>query len=188
MTLSSTLSAGNGRTSWNVRAMPRRHTTSGAQPVDRARRQSVIAPASGAIAPAIMLNSVVLPAPFGPITAKISPSGTVEAHAVDGDQAAEAFADGVERKQRRHRLPSVDAEPARQPRPDALRQRHDDEQQANAVEHLLGAGQIEAERRHDRGHRLRQAGEHERAQHRPEQRTDAADDRTENHLDRAARC
>ena len=32
MTLSSTLSAGNGRTSWNVRAMPRRHTASGVAP------------------------------------------------------------------------------------------------------------------------------------------------------------
>ena len=35
MTLSSTLSAGNGRTIWKVRAMPRRQTASGAQAVDR---------------------------------------------------------------------------------------------------------------------------------------------------------
>ena len=33
-------------------------------------------PESGASAPAIKLKSVVLPAPFGPITAKISPAST----------------------------------------------------------------------------------------------------------------
>src|SRR5215831_7232877 len=33
-------------------------------------------PASGFRSPAIMLNRVVLPAPFGPITAQISPSPT----------------------------------------------------------------------------------------------------------------
>ena len=33
---------------------------------------------------------------------------------------------------------------------------------------------------------FRKAGEHECAEDRPEQRADAADDRTENHLDRAA--
>ena len=38
--------------------------------------QKEIAPASGANDPAIMLNKVVLPAPFGPITAKISPGFT----------------------------------------------------------------------------------------------------------------
>jgi len=47
-------------------------------------RRSIRAPAneiepwSGASTPAIRLNSVVLPAPFGPITAKISPSPTAK--------------------------------------------------------------------------------------------------------------
>ena len=56
-----------------------------AAPADGISRQSLdlfpanlIEPASGAIAPAIMLNSVVLPAPFGPMTAKIAPCGTAK--------------------------------------------------------------------------------------------------------------
>src|SRR5689334_4606487 len=38
----------------------------------------VMAPVSGANTPAIKLNSVVLPAPFGPMTAKIARSGTAK--------------------------------------------------------------------------------------------------------------
>ena len=56
----------------------------------------VMAPSSGANTPAIMLNSVVLPAPFGPITAKIAPCAHAEAHLVDREQAAEALADAVD--------------------------------------------------------------------------------------------
>ena len=39
----------------------------------------------------ISLNSVLLPAPFGPITERISPSSTLEIDVVDRDQAAEAL-------------------------------------------------------------------------------------------------
>ena len=74
-TLSSTLNAGNGRTSWKVRAMPRRHIASGGKPPIGSPAK-VIVPSSGVIAPAIILNNVVLPAPFGPITANSAPSGT----------------------------------------------------------------------------------------------------------------
>ena len=74
-TLSSTLSAGNGRTSWKVRAIPRRHTASAVNPPIGSPAKTIV-PSSGAVAPAIMLNSVVLPAPFGPITANSAPSAT----------------------------------------------------------------------------------------------------------------
>ena len=67
----------------------------------------MIAPPSGAMAPAIMLNSVVLPAPFGPMTAKIAPCGTAKLTLVDGDEAAEALADRIEREQRGHFLRSI---------------------------------------------------------------------------------
>ena len=77
VTLSSTVSAGNGRTIWKVRAMPRRQTASADNP-SIGFPAKVIAPPSGAIVPAIMLNSVVLPAPLGPITAKIAPAGTAK--------------------------------------------------------------------------------------------------------------
>ena len=43
-----------------------------------ARRRSGSFWSSGASTPAIMLNSVVLPAPFGPITARISPGATAK--------------------------------------------------------------------------------------------------------------
>ncbi len=74
-TLSSTESPGNGLTIWKVRPMPRRHTASGVNPSMRTPA-NVTVPSSGARAPAIMANRVVLPAPLGPITAKISPAAT----------------------------------------------------------------------------------------------------------------
>ena len=43
------------------------------------RRSAIVAARPARSTPAIMLNSVVLPAPFGPISAKISPSRHVEA-------------------------------------------------------------------------------------------------------------
>ncbi len=70
----------------------------------------------------------------------------LEADLVDREQAAEALADRLDRKQRAHGALSGEAEPAREPRPDAVRQRHDHQQQADAVEHLLGAGHVDAER------------------------------------------
>ena len=44
------------------------------------------------------LNSVVLPAPFGPISAIRAPAGTVEADVVADGQAAEPLGDAVERE------------------------------------------------------------------------------------------
>ncbi len=38
----------------------------------------------------MQLNTVVLPAPFGPISAVMSPCARVERQVVDGDKAAEA--------------------------------------------------------------------------------------------------
>ena len=70
----------------------------------------------------------------------------VEADGVDGDEAAETLADAARPRAAASSAALRDAEPARQPRPHAFRQRHDHEQQTNAVEDLLGAGQIEAER------------------------------------------
>ena len=64
--------------------------------------QKEIVPASGANDPAIMLNKVVLPAPFGPITAKISPGFTSRVDAIDREQAAEAFGHAVDLEQSRH--------------------------------------------------------------------------------------
>ncbi len=133
-----------------------------------------------------MLNSVVLPAPFGPITAKISPCCTVEA---TRDRRRR-------RPRKRFETPSTErsaligvalqAELAREPRPDAVRQHHDDDQQADAVEHLLARRATSKPNACSVSrHRLRQAGQQERAEDRTEQRADAADDRREDQLDRA---
>src|ERR687897_505205 len=77
--------------------MPRRQTTSEASPSMRSPAKAM-EPWFGANTPAIMLNKVVLPAPFGPMTAKIDPG----AHIVDGKQAAKALAEPLHLEQRAH--------------------------------------------------------------------------------------
>ena len=49
-----------------------------------------------------MLNSVVLPAPFGPITAKISPLRDLASDAIDRDQPAKALRDAGDGEERAH--------------------------------------------------------------------------------------
>ena len=49
----------------------------------------------------MQLNTVVLPAPFGPITAVISRSRAAKESVVDGDQAAEAHGQVLDREDRR---------------------------------------------------------------------------------------
>ena len=103
MTLSSTLSAGNGRTSWNVRAMPRRQTASADSP-------SIGSPAK-MIAALIRrhragdhIEQRGLAGAVRPDHGEDRALRHVEADAVDGDQAAKALADAVDGEQRRHRL------------------------------------------------------------------------------------
>ena len=75
MTFSSTVICGKGRGIWKVRASPARKMRSGERPSMR-RPSKAISPASGACAPAIRSNSVLLPAPFGPIRPVIVPRAT----------------------------------------------------------------------------------------------------------------
>ena len=56
--------------------MPTSHTLSARRPVMSAPARRTL-PESGCIAPAIRLKHVVLPAPFGPISATIPFSGTL---------------------------------------------------------------------------------------------------------------
>ena len=58
-------------------------------------------PALGGNTPAIMLNSVVLPAPFGPRMPTISPCSTLKSKVVDDDQPAEGARKRSEFKHRR---------------------------------------------------------------------------------------
>ncbi len=48
----------------------------------------------------MQLNTVVLPAPFGPISAVMSLTADVEGDVVDGDQAAEAHGQVLDLEQR----------------------------------------------------------------------------------------
>ncbi len=78
MTFSSTVISRKICRFWNVRAMPslaRRKVGK----VSIRTPSNRIAPDVGRVTPAIMLNSVLLPAPFGPITALISPGPNIEA-------------------------------------------------------------------------------------------------------------
>src|SRR5262249_36440880 len=72
---SSTLSVGNRFVIWKVRAMPRRARRCGASRVMSAPSNRT-RPASGSRIPEIAWNSVVFPAPFGPMTARRSPGST----------------------------------------------------------------------------------------------------------------
>src|SRR6201996_3771479 len=66
----------NGWVIWNVRTMPAAQMRCGARPV-MSRPSKEIRPASGRWKPAMAANSVVLPAPLGPIRPTISPAFTV---------------------------------------------------------------------------------------------------------------
>src|SRR5689334_3284741 len=146
MTLSSTVSAGNGRTIWKVRPMPRRQTSSGLSPSIRSPWNAMV-PLFGANIPAIRLNSVVLPAPFGPITAKIAPSGTeklTSATALSPLKFFEMPATSSIGTSLLRLLAFVEAQEARERRPDAVRQGHDHQQQADTIEHAFEARDIEA--------------------------------------------
>src|SRR5256885_12226254 len=60
---------------WKERASPRRERA-GASSAVTSRPPKRMVPASGRRSPASSAMSVVLPAPFGPMTAWVSPSGT----------------------------------------------------------------------------------------------------------------
>src|SRR5712691_11414606 len=62
----------NGRGIWNVRAIPRWQTASGARPPISAPSKRML-PAVGVSAPEMQLKAVVLPEPFGPMRPRISP-------------------------------------------------------------------------------------------------------------------
>ena len=81
----------NSRTSWNERTMPLRATCAGLSPTSSSPF-SFTEPASGGMAPVRRLNTVVLPAPFGPTRAVIVPCRSSMCEVVGGDDAAEALA------------------------------------------------------------------------------------------------
>src|SRR5665811_1980953 len=63
-------------TTWKVRAMPRLQRAVAGNAVTSSPSNRIV-PSDGGVAPAVRLNSVDLPAPFGPIRPTISPGATV---------------------------------------------------------------------------------------------------------------
>ena len=142
-------------------------------------------PASGASAPAIMLKIVVLPAPLGPIRAWMAPAGTLKLTSCTARRPRKllpmpASSSRAPLTSRRSARPSF----AGQPRPHAGRPVHHDHQQRQAVEDLLDAGN--AQRLAEVGEGLAQSRQHDGADDGSEQRAQAADDRRQGDLDRAA--
>ncbi len=75
MTFSRTVMPANSPTPCRVRAMPSPASLCGLSPSSRSPRQRST-PSSGSMKPQTTLNSVVLPAPFGPMTPSTSPGST----------------------------------------------------------------------------------------------------------------
>src|SRR5690242_20420094 len=77
ITLSSTVMPPKGFATWKVRARPWAQTSCGRRPTS-SRPKADTEPESGRWKPMMRLNAVVLPAPFGPISARVSFSRTVK--------------------------------------------------------------------------------------------------------------
>ena len=148
----------------------------------RPRRRTRCARNSARSEPAIRLNRVVLPAPFGPMTPVTPPRGSCKRHAVDGDEAAEALADILEAEQRRaharrlRHLPSAlttaPCKPSRA-RPTARISRTPNNARSTpGMRPAIVAREFAKEM------------QRQRADQRPEHRAEAADDRPHQRLDR----
>src|SRR5918992_6377471 len=137
-----------------------------------------ISPESGAYTPAIMLKIVVLPAPLGPIRPLMPPSGTSNEASRTARKPRKDFETRF--------TSSMDLQLSGHGRPDAVGKEHDHGEEHDAVEHLLDAGNLPAERSERLGDAVGEQGEHRRAEDRTEEGADAADHRAENDLDRAA--
>src|SRR5262245_43603041 len=105
-----------------------------------------------------MLKMVVFPAPLGPIRAMMPPAG------MSNDAPDTAFRPRNDLEM--FSALSMQLQFLREPGPNSVRQEHDHRQQHHAVEHLLDAGDLDAEP----GKRLRDAVGKERQRRRAEDR------------------
>src|ERR1700674_625312 len=145
-------------------------------------------PPSGGNTPAMTLKQVVLPAPFGPIRAQISPSRTAKRTSSTARKPRKCLE--MPSTSRSGAIELARFAPRTEPgraagrRPDAMRQEDDHREETNTVEDLLGARRLHAEGVQQIGQALGEPGEQERPQNRTEQRAVAADDRRQDQLDR----
>src|SRR6188508_3737335 len=175
MMFSRTLMRANGWVIWNVRTMPAAQIRCGARPV-MSRPSSTMRPASGLWKPAMAANSVVLPAPLGPISPTISPART------SSDAWSTAFRppNALERS----RTSSMAAAPKEAG--EAVGQPGDDDDQHHAVDDQAERLDVLERREHAGGvaRQLVDRGQHDRADQRAEDGAGAADHRDQQHLDR----
>src|SRR5512135_689886 len=132
-----------------------------------------------------MLKIVVFPAPFGPISA-ISPPSETSNEAPDTARRPRKDFDSARTASSATSAPASQAEPLGERRPDAVGHEHHDQQQDDAVEHLLHARNVPS---HGGDQVVQQDGErsnHGGAEGRAEQGADPAHDRPEDDLDRLA--
>ena len=87
--------AGNRLVIWNERPTPARQMRSGGRPEMSSARPAAIVPVSGGNMPETRLKAVVLPAPFGPISACKRAVAHRERHAFDRLDAAEILDDAL---------------------------------------------------------------------------------------------
>ena len=140
----------------------------------------------------MMANSVVLPAPFGPISAVIRPAGADSDAALTASKPAEAARHVLDRQaaaQPWAASRTCDATPRRRAKRSRTSAnaptRPRGAKQMTSIEH--GAVDHEIEAGHVAGHELGALAErfdHQRADQRPEYGADAADDRRQQRLDR----
>ena len=76
-TFSATVIEAKVAATWNVRPTPRRQMSPGAMPAVLLPN-IVMRPVVGASWPSIMAKQVLLPAPFGPMSARISPASSAK--------------------------------------------------------------------------------------------------------------
>src|SRR5207302_6110055 len=163
-TFSRALSAGKIWHRWKVRAMPLRATRWTGKPVIFSPAKTT-SPACGFSTLVIRLNSVDLPAPFGPMTARISPGSSCMSSASTAMSAP---------KRRVSPLHSSSGMASSQKSQDSLREEHDEGDEDRA----------EDERPQVRHLRQLMLEEHEeqRAEHRADERARAADHHHDEHV------
>src|SRR5579862_5747419 len=166
MMFSRTLSPPNGWVIWNVRTTPWPQMRCGFRPVMSAPNART-RPRSGRMKPAIIANSVVLPAPLGPISATMRPSGTASETSRTAARPPNDFARPSTSSIGDTGIGDADALAPAEPRQAAqpVGQEADDQHQDHAVDH-----QAERRRVQIAARQLADRLQHERAEQRPEHR------------------
>src|SRR5882724_4798968 len=176
VTFSRTESLGKGLTTWKVLAMPRRVMAWGRSPTTL-RPSSRIRPALGRRKPVTRLKAVVLPAPFGPMSPRISPGSTSKERRETARSPPKSLVRSVT-VSKGMGVPSGPFRPgAAGAAPDALGQVPDDQHHEEPVEDQVADEEALAEH-------LADGREEHGTDHRADHGGEAADHRDEHHLHR----